>query len=94
MLVEDFSAFINTADFAQIVQINSVNTAAIFDNQSAIGAAGDYGIQTSAPGLTLATSDVPANPVGLFVVVASVNYVIAAHAPDGTGVSVLVLEKA
>ena len=94
MLVEDFSAFINTADFAQIVQVNGVDKAAIFDNRSSIGSVGDYGMQTTAPSLTLSTADVPANPVGLSAVVGSASFVIAAHEPDGTGVSVLLLEKA
>jgi hypothetical protein len=49
---------------------------------------------SSQPALTLSTADVPATPVGVSVVVGGASYLVAAHEPDGTGVSRLLLESA
>jgi hypothetical protein len=51
------------------------------------------GIASTQPTLTLPTASVPANPVGVTAVVASVTYTVAEHQPDGTGVSMLYLER-
>lgn len=64
----------------------------IFDNGFALGDVGVTGVATAQPTLTLPTTSVPAAPVGKAAVVAAVSYVIAAHEPDGTGVSRLLLE--
>jgi len=68
--------------------------AAVFDNGYAAASVGPYGMASTQPMLTLATADVPATPVGAAVVVGSTAYVVAAHEPDGTGISRLVLEVA
>jgi hypothetical protein len=94
MFVEDISAFLAPAEFAQIVQLGGVAVAAIFDNGYALGSVGTYGMATSQPSLTLSTADVPATPVGVSVVVGAASYLVAAHEPDGTGVSRLLLELA
>jgi hypothetical protein len=52
------------------------------------------GMATSQPSLTLASADVSTDPVGAAVLVGAVAYVVAAHEPDGTGVSRLLLEVA
>ena len=65
---------------------------AIFSNGYATGNVGMLGMATSQPALTLATTLVPAHPVGQAVVVAGQGYSVAAHEPDGTGISRLVLE--
>ena len=77
-----------------VATVNALPVTAIFDSSSAIGSVGPYGMATTAPQLTIATASVPASPVGLPVVANGVNYLIAEHMPDGTGISVLVLEKA
>ena len=94
MLTEDLSAFMNTADFATTVTLNGLTVPAIFDAAFALGSVGAYGMASSQPMLTLATADVPANPVGLTAAANGTSYLVAAHEPDGTGVSRLLLEKA
>ena len=94
MFTEDLSAFMSVAEFATTVTLNGATVAAIFDAPGALGSVGPYGMATSAPQLTIATASVPASPVGLPVVANGVNYSIAEHLPDGTGISVLVLELA
>jgi hypothetical protein len=52
------------------------------------------GMAGTQPTLRLRTADVAADPVGQAVSVNAVAYTVAAHEPDGTGVSVLMLERA
>lgn len=65
----------------------------IFDSAYQLGDVGSSGMASTAPVLTLATSDVPASPVGTSVVVNAITYTVAAHEPDGTGLSRLLLER-
>lgn len=92
MFTEDTSAFF--ADFGQPATVGGQAVQGVFDNGYAVGAAGPFGMATTQPRLTCATAQVPANPVGQAVVVAGGSYVVAEHQPDGTGVSVLLLEVA
>lgn len=78
----------------QAVTVGGVVVFAIFDNGYALGSVGPIGMASSQPMLTLATTDVPADPDGTAVVVGSTNYTIGAHEPNGTGVSQLMLEAA
>ena len=94
MMTEDLSAFMNAAEFATAITLNGVVLAAIFDNANALGSVGPYGMASTQPALTLPTIQVPANPIGLAVVVGGVSYLVAGHEPDGTGISRLVLELA
>ena len=92
---EDLSVFFNSAEFAATAAtLGGVAVAAIFDNGYASAGVGAYGMAGSAPALTLATASVPADPVGLAAVVGGVSYLVAAHEPDGTGISRLLLETA
>lgn len=93
-MTEDFTAFFNPAEFAKSVTVGGVAVSAIFDNGYALGSVGLLGMASSQPGITLSTASVPASPVGLPVVVGSAQYLVAAHEPDGTGVSRLLLESA
>lgn len=91
-------ARVNNAVFAHLAntqaQINGgAPVAAIFDNGFALGSVG-IGMAGTQPTLRLRTADVAADPVGQAVVVGAVSYTVAAHEPDGTGVSVLMLERA
>jgi hypothetical protein len=87
-----------SAVFARLANANAtlggVQVTGIFDAAFALGSVGPFGMASNAPTLTLATLGVPANPVGLLVVVNGVSYLVAAHEPDGTGVSRLLLEVA
>lgn len=91
---EDLSPFFSDDEFAVDVVLNSVPVKAIFDNAYARGDVGSLGMASTQPALTLASSDVPSSPRGKTCVVGSVTYKVAEHEPDGTGVSVLLLEKA
>lgn len=81
-------------DFGMDVTLNSVTVRGIFDNGYSLGSVGPIGMASTQPTLTLPTASVPANPVGQTAVVNSVSYVVAAHEPDGTGISALHLELA
>ncbi len=95
MFAEDLSAFFDATDgFAKAVTLAGQSVAAVFDNASALGGVGALGMATTMPTLTLPTASVPANPVGVTVVVDSVSYLVAVHEPDGTGISRLLLESA
>ena len=91
MFVEDFTIYF--ADFGVPATLNGTAVRGIFDNGYAIGTVGMMGVSTSGPQLRLASTDVPANPVGMAVAVAGLNYTIAVHDPDGTGLSTLHLEQ-
>lgn len=90
--VEDTSAFV--ADFGVLVTLGSDTVTAIFDNGHARADVGYAGMAGTQPMLTLPTASVPSGVVGLGAVVGSTSYTVAAHEPDGTGISVLMLEAA
>jgi hypothetical protein len=95
MFTEDLDAFLNTdTGFAQSVTVNGQSVKAIYNNSYAAGNVGMLGMASTTPALELKTSDVPSNPLGMAVVVNAINYLVAAHEPDGTGMSVLMLEAA
>lgn len=67
----------------------------LFDNAYVRADVGPLGMDSTGPAITdVATSDVPASPRGKSVTVDGVAYKIAGHEPDGTGLSVVLLEKA
>jgi hypothetical protein len=76
-----------------VATVGGVAVQGIFDSAYQLGDVGGSGMASTAPVLTLATSDVPASPVGTSVVVNALNYTVAAHEPDGTGISRLLLER-
>lgn len=90
-MTEDLAPFF--ADFAVDATVNGAAVRGIFDNGFALGAVG-IGMAGTQPTLRLRTADVAADPVGQAVSVNAVAYTVAAHEPDGTGVSVLMLERA
>jgi hypothetical protein len=90
-MTEDLAPFF--ADFAVDATVNGAAVRGIFDNGFALGSVG-IGMAGTQPTLRLRTADVAADPVGQAVSVNAVAYTVAAHEPDGTGVSVLMLERA
>jgi hypothetical protein len=90
-MTEDLAPFF--ADFAVACTVNGAAVRGIFDNGFALGAVG-IGMAGTQPTLRLRTADVTSDPVGQAVSVNAVAYTVAAHEPDGTGVSVLMLERA
>ncbi len=93
MFVEDLTVFFSTSEHATAATLNSVAVAGIFDAPGTVGNVGEFGIASTQPIYTLASTSVPADPVGLALVCNAVTYIVAAHEPDGTGISRLVLEK-
>lgn len=95
MFAEETSAYFDTTTgFAQAATVGGVSVAVIFDNANALGSVGPFGMASTQPSITLPTAQVPASPVGTTVVVGGGTYLVAAHEPDGTGISRLVLESA
>lgn len=93
MFAEDLAPFFAVADFATACTVNGAAVQAIFDNGYAQGQVGIMGAASTQPTLTLPTASVPSSPVGKTAVVNSITYTVAAHEPDGTGVSTLLLER-
>ena len=91
MFSEDISAFFQPKDTATV---DGLTVRAIFNNGYALGNVGMFGMASSQPTLTLASADVSTDPVGASVLVGAVAYLVAAHEPDGTGISRLLLEVA
>lgn len=91
-------ARLNAAVFARLSNtqavVNGVTVGGIFDSASTLGDVGLMGMASTQPQLTVPTSALSSDPVGQTAVIGGVSYLVAAHEPDGTGVSVLRLERA
>ena len=92
MFPEDLPAFFNTAEFAQPATLAGVAVVGIFDGAYAQASVGTYGMASTQPAFTLASASVSGDPVGLTLVTGGITYTVAAHEPDGTGMSRLILE--
>lgn len=93
MFTEDMTPFFDTdVGFAQSATVAGLSVAVIFENGHSLGDVGMLGMASAQPALVLRTADVPADPVGNAVVVNGGTYLVAAHEPDGTGLSRLLLE--
>ena len=94
MFSEDLSAFFDVANgFAASATLNGSAVSGIFDNGNILGSVGMMGMSSTAPSFTLPAASVPASPIGTSLVIGLSSYLVAAHEPDGTGVSLLLLEK-
>jgi hypothetical protein len=91
-MTEDLAPFF--ADFAVDATVNGQAVRGIFDNGFASAEVGLVGMSSARPMLTLPTAGLSADPVGQTAVVNGISYLVAAHQPDGTGVSTLMLERA
>lgn len=73
--------------------INGVEVDGVFSNgyeQVAFG----VGMADTNPTFRLPTDAVPADPVDTTIAIDGVGYIIKAHEPDGTGMTILRLEEA
>jgi len=86
MFAEDLSTFFAAAEFASPATLGGVPVMGIFDNAYFDQ---DMGGSGSTPSYTLPSSAVPANVVGMALVVNGVTYKVAEPMPDGTGVTTL-----
>lgn len=91
MFTEDLPLYF--ADFGVDATLNGGAVRGVFDNAYALGSVG-VGMAGTQPVFTLATASVGADPVGQALLVGADTYTVAAHEPDGTGLSRLLLEVA
>ena len=83
-------AFFNTAEFAVTGVLDGAAVVGILDRGYALGNVGLVGMAGTQPVFICPT---PAgDPVGQLLKIGANSYVVAAHEPDGTGVSRLLLE--
>lgn len=96
--LEDFTPFFNTDDFAVSAVFtprgggNSSNIKGIFDKEFlSVGEQGEIDVASTDPVFMCKTSDVTNARAGTLVI-GSTTYNIVIDKPDGTGVTMLVLE--
>lgn len=100
MFVEDLAPFFDAESVGvSIATVGGVVGVGVqFSGAYALGNVGNLGMASSQPAITLPDSAVPADPVGSAVVITQGNglgsYLVAEHQPDGSGISVLLLEAA
>lgn len=100
MFTEDLTPFFDPANVGvSIATVGGVAGVGVqFSNGYALGNVGTLGMSGSQPAITLPDASVPSNPVGTAVTITAGkglgSYLVAEHQPDGTGISVLVLEVA
>ena len=73
--------------------LNGVEVAGVFDNSYRAGDIG-IGMASTQPAFTTLTANVVGEAVGQLLVIHGTGYYVAAHEPDGTGMSLLLLEVA
>ena len=77
-------------DFGVVATIGAATVIGIFD----VPTAETFGMLGTDPTFTCAAADVPGIAAGQAVTINAVAYTVTAVRPDGTGVTVLTLEKA
>lgn len=94
---ENFGAFFSTAEFADTATLDGVACTGIFDNGYDEAGVGQSGMSSGQPIFTVPSSVVPASPVGKVLVISTGlglgTYHIVESRPDGTGLTLLMLER-
>ena len=90
-MIEDLSAFVT--DFGLDATLSGATVRGIFDVQYERGDIG-IGMASTQPAFTTLTANVVGEAVGQLLVINGTSYYVAAHEPDGTGMSLLLLEVA
>lgn len=91
MLTDDMIPFFSADEFAQAGTLAGAAVVGIFEAAYAEGNVG-LGMAGTQPVFTLPTSSVQGDPVGATLQTGGATFVVAAHEPDGTGISRLTLE--
>ena len=86
MFTEDLSVFFNVTEMATAATLNGVAVTGIYDNEYALQ---EFGGSASSPSFLMASSAVPATPVGMALVIGATTYKVVETIPDGTGVTML-----
>tara|TARA_A100000172_G_scaffold75206_1_gene57850 strand:+ start:121 stop:417 length:297 start_codon:yes stop_codon:yes gene_type:complete len=90
----DLADMFLTTEFAVDVTYDSSTIKGIFDNETVpVDAGGIVPVHEEQPRLTLRTTDVSSISFGQAMVVNSVNYKVREFLHDGTGVTIVSLEK-
>lgn len=89
MFAEDLSPFFKVAEFASSATLDGAPVTGIFDNAYAES----LGMATRIPMFTLPTASAVSATQASVLVVGGVNYRVTSVQPDGTGVTVLMLER-
>ena len=76
-----------------VATLNGMEVAGIFDNAYRTGDIG-IGMASTQPAFTTLTANVSGEAVGQLLTINGTGYYVAAHEPDGTGMSLLLLEVA
>ena len=93
-IASDLADILNVDDFATAVTYDGGTIYGIFDNETVpVDAGGFASVHQEQPRLTCRTADISSVAENDQVVVSGVTYDIKAWIHDGTGVSVLQLEK-
>lgn len=92
MLQLNTAPFFNAQHFAQEAVLGEVAVLGIFDDASAVGDVGELGMATTHPTLLLPSAQVPAAVRGMQVQVAGQHFTVEDAQPDGTGMTLLILE--
>jgi hypothetical protein len=86
---QDIASMLSVSEFATEVTIAGQPVRAIFD----AAYVDPLGVAQVRPVLTCATADVAAVARGAAVVIGAASYVVRGIEPDGTGVTLLILER-
>jgi hypothetical protein len=91
VFAEDFAILFS--DFATPATLAGTAVRGIFDNAFSLGQVG-IGMAATQPTFTLPSASVLGEAVGQSLVIGANTFYVAAHEPDATGVSRLLLERA
>jgi hypothetical protein len=91
---EDLAPFFDTDELAVDCTVGGVSVRAIFDSAHAFVAVGEAGMASSRPQIMLASAALSGSVVGQAVTVdgQAGTFTVAEEQPDGTGITVLILE--
>ena len=93
-LSEDLTSILVVDEFAVAVTYDGGTINGIFDNETIpVDNGGFVTVHQEQPQLTCKTSDLPSIGEGEVMVISGVTYVVRAWIHDGTGVTVVQLEK-
>lgn len=93
-IASDLADILNVDEFATAVTYDGGTIYGIFDNETVpVDAGGFAQVHQEQPRLTCRTTDIPSVAENQQVVISGTTYDIKAWVHDGTGVSVLQLEK-
>lgn len=90
--VEDLAPYF--ADFGDAGTLNGAAVRVIFDAPNQQQLAAGAGFMSDVPQVQLPTASVPANVVGMSLVIPQGSYTVREQQDDGTGVTVLLLRGA